>query len=488
MARAVRAGVPAGARRRYDDDMVPRSIVVGVAAAATAMFASAAPARATTCMRFGSPPVIDVPEHPVLIVEQDAARRFVTTTTAAGGPVRITRRPIGAFWRALRLEARANTTISVPALRGCSGPATVLLRATSGWVRDPRAPTGIRAHSLTQDGWLTLQVGRPTGVLVRMRVEWAYDPGDLQHGLPGMTIAVPSNTHPLDEVGLPVDPGFELVFVRLTPLLLDGSAGTPWEGWVQRDPATGALQAGQGAAPGSPRPRTCGPVAPWIVGEHPSFTYRGGMRTFYAMSSRGEVLATHARADGDLTRVRVAARDGEAFRIEPLPRGSQCPLDVRVARGQVGPRVGVRPAVTVQHETGPFTHDEIFRFGLGGSIRSYEIVHLAIDTSETTVASRYGNLSWHGAELAQVSHGSIALATSEGVMDWSAITTPGTDLWMMRVLLSPIRSNFEGERCEVWLVHDPQTGAIRFAPHLGSAALEARPGRSCGQPAAAHAP
>lgn len=428
---------------------------------------------------------IAVPVDPVLVIPRESVRQF-SITRVDGRVVHFTATPLDELWARVHIKAPAGVELTAPSLSDHCNVRSVTL-VTTGWTRDDRAPTGVSASQDADSGWLTI-AHDTAAEMARMRVEWAYSRADLAAGLHGTRIEAPRGTARVTRLGIAARPGFDLMFVRLTPLLLDGSSGQPWNGWIHRDPATGALTASDGPPPAerSANAPTCAPQAPWVAGERPTFAYEGHQRTFHATTNDGRVLRTTvADRDGfvgfeSTTDVTVVARAGDAFQLDVLPRGSACPLDVVVKKGASTPRVVVRSRnVDVSTVTGPFTDDERHRHGLDRNSATGLVRHrIHVDGSTSTVAIAYGNTSWRGENHQAVANGAINIDASDGIEDWQHLPSPRFGRHGLRVVMAPVRDGFRARGCELWLLRDVKTGDVTM--HASAASqLRARKLDSC---------
>jgi hypothetical protein len=408
---------------------------------------------------------MDAPPDPEIVIDRRDLARFVARTPA-GARLAITPIPLHDHWVRVKIHASTNTAISIPSLNSACRATETMVRTTSRWSRDDRPPTNVAVETLHDEGWLAMRVTLKATGWQRLRVDWAYSPYDLRVGLHGTRIEIPNRVSPVSRFGVPVNSSFEVMFLRLTPLLLDGSYGRAWTGWVHRDPVTGTLRVGQGRAPATSAPgvRSCKVEPPWIVGEDPTFAYHGHQRAFRAVTMEGRTLPTRIVTSRSASRfaskmlVTVAARHGEGFRIEALPPGSDCPLETRVVRGRNMRRVVLRPVLATEIKNDPWHQER--RFGVA-QVTSYEHVHLRLATATSQVVARYGSTSGREDPLPVVA-GSITLATSDGIGDWTFEAPPAPHPQGVRVRLAPLRFGFEGRACEVWLVRDPGSGSIEL--------------------------
>jgi hypothetical protein len=375
---------------------------------------------------------LDVPTNPSFIVDR------LQTDLLIGRTVNVS--PLGDYWNRVTLSVREGTTFKDPR-RGCSGRR---LRATSRWKRHDAAPK-VAVDRLTEGGTLSLRIHVAHEDQRDLRVDWAFAAGDLHVGTQGTKFEALTEGYKgpgwIRRVRIPVGTDLELVHLRLTPLLLDGSEGKPWQGWVHHDRATRELRIGQGPAPVPDVRRACAERTPWIVGEHPTFTYAEPMTSFRAVTEDGRVLPTTITTEFnpfyEPPRVTVAAPDGTAFWLEALPVGTGCPVPVRVVKGAHAPRVQVdAAAVSADGQVMIRTRGAIDR-------------HVSVAFGEKKYL--YGDV------LVPVLGDEIAFVTEPS--DWEFETRfarfgpPG----VMRVVLTPQRDGFTTHPCELWLDRDTQT-------------------------------
>ena len=390
-----------------------------------ALGSSPAAASIKLCLRPKTPPQHAVPVDPSFVVETDNLGTFrVTTSTGATPKLTITR--VHEFWSRITVAAPAGTTLIVPGR--CNFPVHL---NTGAWQRHDEPPR-ITIGGFV-GGAVMLDVAWAVADQQHLRVDWASSARDLGTPRQGTRVELSSVESPVTHAFLPTGPDLELVYVRFTPILLDGTEGKRWDGWVHHDRTTGALRLGQGQPPVPDPQPTCPALAPWVSGENPTFTYRGIRRTFRAIASNGRSLPVTLAAEYSFSypRVTVAARAGTRFKLEVLPVGASCPLDVHVVAGKRAPRVVVNT--------------------LGATAQ--QVTFHVREPVEPRVAVEYGNTSWHGDVILPVVAGAITLPVEK--LDWEFMD--GVVRGVMRVRVAPERHGFEGRACEIWLSRDTGT-------------------------------
>ncbi len=363
-----------------------------------------------------------VPIDPSFVILASTAEELGEhdVVTPDGRPLPFDVVPINEIWARLVVSAPQGTELLIHGVGSCSSHR--VRTASTAWARRGDAPVldGESLHYSDDE----LRISFEADGAEATRVDWALSRSELQTGRHGTVI------DPHASFYLATGPDLTTVFVRATPLLLDGSEGVPWDGWIHRDAATEMLRAGTGAEPASTIARaTFDQRTPWIVGEAPVFTFELDREsTFVATSSDGaEQPAEVFECDTGVC-VAVSASAGTELSVEQLPRGRGAPWRFVVAAGPALPRFAVTriEALSVDrirvHVTGPAALRD-------GAAR----VTWADASTDVVVAS-----------------GTIELA----------VEPESSTQALRRFELVPLNGELVGEPCEGWLHRDPATGTL----------------------------
>lgn len=280
---------------------------------AVALLALAADATAATklCLKT-SPTIVDVPQHARFVV------RHADLARLRRSPSHVER--IDEYWAAVTFDAPVGTQITEWPIvgGGCKGRS---YRVVAHAPRRTTTPAIVTAEVWTSEHSSHLELGwLPPRDVGWTRVDWAYTEAELASGLHG------SHHEYFDdrEATLQLDPGWQIVFVRVVRFHADGSQST-WHGWVER---TGSERArvGHGRPPhaGAAAP-ACARATARTVPLDPEFVVDGGTPRFIALTPLGAALPLQLDASerGPIA-VRVAADEGTVFRLQRLPLSRTC--------------------------------------------------------------------------------------------------------------------------------------------------------------------
>ncbi|MEO8702421.1 MAG: hypothetical protein ABI867_20425 [Kofleriaceae bacterium] len=362
------------------------------------------------------------PIDPSFVISTTVADELVAddVRTLDGEPLPFDVVPINEAWARVVVAAPEGTQFLARADARCTSEH--VWTATTAWSRQA-SPPGILGDLLGySEGVFTLWFDAAETV----QLDWAFDRSDLRSGRHGTTID-PRGQFQLDTGDR------DTVFVRATQLLLDGSSGAPWEGWIHRDRATDTVHFGTGADPEPAALPAFDPRKPWAVGEAPVLAFTLDREaTFIATSFDGDELPTLAFACDTGVCVAVTAEIGTEFLLEELPRGRQAPWRFQVVDGPALPRF-----VVTQVES---TSDGKIRFKVTGPTALDGAARMTLSDTPTDVV---------------VTDGTFELATDH---EW--------DSEPVRFELVPVNAELLGETCEGWLRRDPATGhfALEAAP------------------------
>jgi hypothetical protein len=359
-----------------------------------------------------------VPIDPSFVITASAAEELTESDVATtdGQPLPFDVVPINEAWARVVVSAPAGTEFLVRRDGRCTH--TSVWTASTAWSRQGSAPV-IDGDSLDYyDGAIALRFDTDAEAL---RLDWAFRRADVGTGRQGTMIDGAAR------FDLEAGSDRATVFVRATPLLLDGSEGTPWDGWIHRDRETNALRFGTGAEPEPAVEHSFDQRTPWVVGEAPVLTFELDREsTFLATSFDGAVLPTMTfECDGGVC-VAITADIGTELLVEELPRGRKAPWTFHVVDGPALPRFVVTAVESSAsgirfHVTGP-----------------------------TALHDGAARITWADAAVdVVVSSGAIELATD---LEW------GTQA--LRFELVPLNGELLGEACEGWVHRDPATGAL----------------------------
>ena len=361
-----------------------------------------------------------VPVNPTFVTRLDSVNSFTATEAGSETPLAMRVTPLGDRWARIAVTAGDGKRLRVRA-HGSR------IRVSAGWKRST-APVRVAARQSGSE--VVLEVLHERGQLDTARVDWAFARADLVPGVQGTQIADRGWCGEKRVMATITPPKhFGIIFVRITPLLLDGSDGPIWEGWIRPDHDVLRVEQGEPPAP-HPLASQCAGTSPWVTGEQPTFLYLNRERTFRASTRDGRVIPTAVIDDGSSSQVQVSAVAGDAFRLEVLPPGTDC-LEVRVAKQPPPSHVRVIDAGVLD--------DTIVRIQLAPSSGS---IYTETDVTSTVIEST-GNV--FDLDL-----------TADG---WLNATKVGIEQ-TARLWLSPVRNGFRGPACHVALVRDLTTNTV----------------------------
>lgn len=363
-----------------------------------------------------------VPIDPSFVILASTAEELGEhdVVTLDGRPVPFDVVPISETWARLVVSASQGMELLIHGVGSCSSHR--VRTASTAWPRRGGPPVvDVDSLSYRDD---EVSVGFEADGAAATRVDWALSRSELQAGRHASVIDQNQVFY------LATGRDLSTVFVRATPLLLDGSEGVPWDGWIHRDAATETLRVGTGAEPESTIARA--PFehrAPWVVGEAPVLEFELDREsTFVATSSDGATLPAETFECDHGVCVAVTASAGTELVVELLPRGRLAPWRFHVAEGPPLPRFGVARI----------------------EAPSVDRLHIHV-TGPTALRDGAARITWDDRSAdVMVSDGTIVLEVDPA---WSTQS-------LRRFELVPRNGELLGEPCEGWLHRDPETGAL----------------------------
>lgn len=277
------------------------------------------------------PETLVVPEHPSLVVSVEDVRDF-RATSSTNQILPFTTRRLSDHFVWITIEAKDGTQISVNRVEGPRCAQFQKLHVKKSYRPDRAAPI-VKTVSVDSLVSITLQ-SRPLGWV---QMEWAYSRSDLVAGRSGLDINGfgTGGRDAFFGAIMPFDTPRPM-YVRITTLLPDRSAGGRWEGWIDRDGTFGSGLAKTFSDPYRPLPCPRGPI--WDVPRGRFLVYGRAQTRYRARSLDGRVTrrAPLHHVENGTYELAVPARAGTAFWV--VESAGTCHGPFRVATPRTRPR------------------------------------------------------------------------------------------------------------------------------------------------------